>query len=196
MTRGAWFALVVAVGVTVAVVMFSPEIEEAGEALTDRVIWARAMWAAIGAELPQLSTEAKVLILAHATYESGWGTARAAKRGNNVFNITAGSAWTGAAWDDASGDTEYDAQGNLKPGRIDQRWRIYDSLRHAVRDYWTFLGPNANRGRYVKARAALENGNVGTFATELYAAGYFTLPASKYATQLGAVVASVRAVLA
>lgn len=161
--------------------------------MTDRVLWARDMWEAVAAELPHLTPAAKALVVAHAAYESGFGAAKAARRGFNVFNITAGSAWRGDAWDDVGGDTEYDGAGNVT--RITQRWRIYADLRAAVRDYWSFLGPTANRGRYVRARAQLEAGNAAAFAQELYAAGYFTLQPSKYAAQLGGVLDTVTTLL-
>lgn len=39
---------------------------------------------------------ATTLILAHAALESKWGTSDYARKGKNIFSITAGSSWTGA----------------------------------------------------------------------------------------------------
>lgn len=191
--RNAALALVLVVAIGVAVVVAVPPVRDEVLVLSAKARWVRDMYDAIAAELPQLSPSSRLLVLAHAAYESGWGTAKAARRGHNVFNITAGSAWTGPAWDDVGGDTEYDAAGNVT--RITQRWRIYGSLREAVADYWRFLGPNANRGRYVNARAALERGDLSDFGVKLYAAGYFTLPPQKYVTQLAAVFELAKVVL-
>lgn len=189
MSRKAWLALALAAALGVAVLVLDDDVREGAVALTGKAAFATDMYAAIGDELPALPLASRLIILAHAVYESGWGTARAAVRGRNVFNLTAGSAWRGPSWSDVGGDLEYGAAGVT---RITQQWRIYGSLREAVRDYWSFLGPNANRGRYVKARAQLEAGNVTAFAHELYAAGYYTLPPEKYAAQLSAVLDTVR----
>lgn len=159
----------------------------------DQATWARRTWSAIRSALPTLSTSAQLIVMAHATYESGWGKAHAAVRGNNLFNLTAGSAWTGAKWTDVGGDTEYAANGAVK--RIDQVWRAYRSIEEGVADYWAFLGPGQNRGRYVLARGALERGDLEAFAQELYRAGYYTLPPDKYVAQLGAVFTSVQKAL-
>lgn len=190
MSRNAWLALALAAALGVAVLVLDDDVREGAVALTGKAAWAKEVHDAIAAELPGLPLASRMIVLAHAVYESGWGTARAAVRGFNVFNITAGSAWRGPSWSDVGGDLEYDAAGNVT--RITQQWRIYGSLREAVRDYWTFLGPTANRGRYVKARAQLELGSVTGFARELHAAGYYTLPPDRYAAQLSAVLDTVR----
>lgn len=158
-----------------------------GKAIVDRATWARDMRAAILAELPQLTPEARLLVLSHAAYESGWGNGPAARRGYNVFNITTGSAWSGDWWEHVDGDT--DGAGN----KITQKWRIYADLRAAVKDYWRFLGPGENRGRYAMARAALEAGDLPLFVARLSQGGYFTLNAATYTTQLSAVRDAARA---
>lgn len=147
--------------------------------------WLQDMRAAVAEELPQLGAAARALVVAHAAYESGFGRGRAAVRGFNVFNITAGSAWTGASWVDVGGDT--DGEGN----RITQTWRAYPSLRAAVADYWSFLGPTQNRGRYLSARSALQAGDLEGFARALSAAGYFTLQVDRYIAGLTATHAAV-----
>jgi flagellum-specific peptidoglycan hydrolase FlgJ len=159
--------------------------------VVDKATWARRTAAAISVELAQLSPAAQRLVLAHAAYESGFGTARAAVRGNNVFNITAGSAWSGETWTDVAGDEAFDSQGNSL-GRIDQVWRVYGSINEAVRDYWQFLGPSANRGRYATARAALEQADLSLFAARLFAAGYFGLPVARYTAGLSATLTTTR----
>lgn len=189
MGRGAVLAVVAAALLVAGVVAYVavPRVKEEVDNVADSLSWTARLWAAIGRVLPQLSTQSRVIILAHAAYESGWGVkGRAAIKGNNVFNITAGSAWTGPKWEDVGGDLEYDAQGSAR--RITQVWRIYPNLDAAVADYWQFLGPNANRGRYTKARSALERGDVAVFVNELHAAGYFTLPPAQYLTQLQGVM--------
>jgi flagellum-specific peptidoglycan hydrolase FlgJ len=152
--------------------------------------WTDSMRAAVASVLPDLSAAARDLVVAHAAFESGFGAARAAQTGNNVFNLTAGSAWSGPTFTDQGGDTQYDAQGNYV-GRITQVWRVYASLEECVGDYWEFLGPWANRGRYVQARAALERADLPAFCNELHRAGYFTLPAQRYQERLEAVLAKV-----
>jgi flagellum-specific peptidoglycan hydrolase FlgJ len=165
----------------------------AGLAVMSRAEFAGALEMASALTVPNLSKPARDLLVAHGAFESGFGTARAAKAGFNVFNLTAGSAWDGERWTDVGGDTEYDAQGNVR--RIDQVWRKYASLDAAVADYWSFLGPSQNRGRYVAARARLSAGDVSGFCRELYAAGYFTLPAATYTARMNGVLLEVRGYL-
>ena len=157
-------------------------------AVVGRVDWVRQMRAAVDAALPQLGPAARLLIVAHAAYESGWGSARAA-RYFNVFNLTAGSAWSGPSWVDVGGDS--DGAGN----RITQTWRMYSSLQECVADYWHFLGPTANHGRYVLARAALAAGDVPTFVLELSSAGYFALSPGQYLTGLSTVLEQVKGIV-
>lgn len=154
--------------------------------MTTGASWTIDMWTAIARALPQLGTEARFIVLAHAAYESGFGRAKAAVRGFNVFNITAGASWKGQSWTDVGGDTEYDAQGNVR--RITQEWRIYPNLDGALADYWQFLG----RSRYLRAREALQRGDVTAFVRELYAGGYFTLPPEKYLAGLAGTLTSVK----
>jgi flagellum-specific peptidoglycan hydrolase FlgJ len=147
-----------------------------------KAAWLLTMEAAVEKELPQLKPSARALLLAHAALESGWGGARAWRRGFNFGNITAGKAWQGAKWTDVGGDV--DGKGNP----ITQVWRAYSTVEDAIADYWDFLGPNQNRGRYVKARACLEQGDAINFALELHKAGYYELAAPEYARRLGVVL--------
>jgi len=167
--------------------------------LAGQAAWAKMFYDAVSKELPQLSTGAKLLIVAHGGYESGWGTGKTVRRGNNnVFNVTAGSAWKGARDFAQDADTSYSAPDCQRQGRpmnkvdkqgrpyctIDQTWRKYATVNEAIRDYWDFLGPNQNRGRYVAARAALERGDVASFGNELFKAGYFTYPVASYVKEM------------
>lgn len=126
---------------------------------------------ALSSELPSLSIQTKALIIAHAAFESGWGKTGAAQKGANLFNITAGSTWTGPVI--LGGDTEYDAAGNVK--KITQRFRQYHSLGAGLRDYMTFLGMS----RYAAAKAQLMAGDAA-FVQTLGPAGYYTLPVAEY----------------
>ena len=165
-----------------------------GGAPMSRAEWCSYLELASARTIPNLSKSARDLLVAHGAFESGFGVARAAKAGNNVFNLTAGSAWTGDRWTDVGGDTEYDSQGNVR--RIDQVWRKYATIDQAVADYWSFLGPSQNRGRYVAARGRLSAGDLPGFCRELYAAGYFTLPVATYTARLNSVHLEVKGYLA
>lgn len=175
--------------------------------LASKAAWAKALYDVIGVELPFLSVGARVLMVAHGGYEGGWGTSKTLRRGNNnVFNITAGSSWKGAVDRATNADTSYNAADCQKQGRpmdktdskgraycdIDQVWRKYATLNEAVRDYWDFLGPNQNRGRYVVARQALERGDAVGFGQALGAARYYTLPVADYVANLQAIVATAK----
>jgi flagellar protein FlgJ len=134
------------------------------------------------------------LVVAHAAYESGWGSARAAS-GRNYFNLTAGSRWRGRIVQGP--DLEY-SDGVVK--RITQRFRAYDSDAEAVRDYLAFL----SMPRYRPAREALVAGDALRFVQLLGpdrsretppVGGYYTLPTARYAAEFAAVLEQVRAAL-
>lgn len=185
--------------------------------LMDKAQWAKLIYDTAGAAIPGISAAGRVLLVAHAAYESGWGqVATAARLANNIFNITAGSAWKGTKLVEKNADWEYplgaattapqppppattpwqkDAKGRWRR-RIDQVWRKYPDYRAAILDYWDFLGPNQNGGRYVAARNALQAGNAAVFASELSKARYFTLPPAQYASEVGAVMSTVSRFLA
>ena len=134
-----------------------------------------ALDAALQRVVPGLDTAARLVVVAHWGLESGFGEkGKAYQRGWNGANLTAGSAWKGDKWTDVNGDT--DGAGNS----INQVWRIYPDLDSAVADYWSFLGPSENRGRYLVARFELQDGNGESFARELGAAGYYQLNPDEY----------------
>lgn len=146
--------------------------------LKNKAQWVKYTFDQVSAALPQLSVKSRLMIVAHAAYESGYGQLSSAmkKGSNNLFNLTAGPAWGGPTV--PGGDT------NAAGQPITQQWRVYPDYRASILDYWDFLGPNQNRGRYVAARAALQAGDIAGFAQALYKAGYYELNPSTYTTQL------------
>lgn len=151
----------------------------------ERAKWCLRIHGEVFETLPFLSGAAVNLVLAHLALESGYGAARAAQRGHNLGNITAGPYWLGDKWVDVGGDT------NGQGARITQTWRIYSSVAEFLIDYWRFLGPAANSGRYVLARNALERGVPDQFGSLLGRAGYFELAPSEYVRRLTSVLARV-----
>lgn len=138
------------------------------------------VYAAIDRVAPSsFSLKSKLMVLAHAAYESGWGKSTAAKDGNNLFNITAGSAPSNAWWDGSvvlGGDTEYDSAGNVR--NITQKFRSYYSIDNSIGDYLQFL----QGSRYSAAYGALVAGDPVSFVQDLRNGGYFTLPVAQYQT--------------
>lgn len=145
-----------------------------------RLAWIRDVWAAIERALPAASKSTKALILTHATYESGWGTSKPARLGNNLFNIVRGSS-PGPTIE--SGDLDCSG-GTCRP--ITQQFRAYGSAFESVVDYLTLL----RTMRYVKAYDRLVAGDVG-FVADLGRAGYYTLPIAEYQKQISTVYSSV-----
>lgn len=154
--------------------------------VTDKVQWAKKLFAVVKQELPNIPDVSKLLIVAQAASESGWGRGRAAVAGNNFWNMTAGSAWRGDKWTDVGGDV--DAAGN----KITQVWRKYPSVNAAVRDYWAFIGPTQNGGRYAKAQQALLAGDLPGFVYALHDGGYFEADPAVYTATMTAVINTVR----
>lgn len=135
-----------------------------------------AMKGAIGNLVPDAGLK---LAIAWAAFESNWGRCTAYVQGNNPWNITAGSKWTGATV--PGKDTEVDANGNTK--NITQDWRKYASLAAGVLDWLGFLDGTASaspqNSHYMAALPKLMNGDV-SFTDDLRAGGYYTLQADKY----------------
>lgn len=152
-----------------------------------RLEFVRRVWAAIVEATPNLgstalATRVRVMILAHAAYETGWGITTGYRLGNNLFNITRSASDAGPV---VSGpDTECDASGNCRP--ITQRFRAYGSLAESVRDYIAFLSAS----RYAASLKLLLAGDLG-FAEALGKAGYYTLPIAKYVSSYRAMIDSV-----
>jgi flagellum-specific peptidoglycan hydrolase FlgJ len=155
----------------------------------ERRDWCLRIHGDIFTTLPFLSGAATNLVLAHLALESGYGAARAAVRGHNLGNLTAGPYWLGPRWVDVGGDTDKDG------ARITQTWRIYDSTHEFLADYWRFLGPVANGGRYVEARNELERGHSEPFARLLGKARYYELDPDEYTRRLLSVLGTVTRIL-
>lgn len=187
-------------------------------AITDGPTFAKKVWDELSARFPDMSTVTKLIIIAHGAYESGWGQKAAIKQGaaNNIFNITAGSVPSTTYWDGQrltvkNADRRYAAKGAAQPDAswlwdanfgqwyqlIDQVWRVYPDYGTALQDYYDFLGPSQNGGRYVTARAALDAGDVTGFATELGLHGYYDKNIiDTYTAQLAKVVNTAKSYLA
>jgi flagellum-specific peptidoglycan hydrolase FlgJ len=155
----------------------------------ERHDWCLRIHGEIFTTLPFLSISSTHLVLAHLALESGYGTAKAARRGHNLGNLTAGPYWLGQKWVDVGGDTDKDGE------RITQTWRIYYSVSEFLVDYWRFLGPVANGGRYVEARNELERGHGEPFARGLGKAGYYELDPDEYARRLLSVLGTVTRII-
>jgi hypothetical protein len=144
----------------------------------DKKAWTVATYGEVRATLGFLSPAAAELVVSHLALESGFGGAKAAVHGRNLGNLTAGTWWTGPKWKDEGGDR--DARGEP----IDQWWRIYPTVSDFLCDYWNFLGPTQNHGRYTVSRNHLERGLLGDFATTLRFAGYYELGCDLYTQRL------------
>lgn len=151
---------------------------------SEKSVWVASTYALVARKFSFLSEQGKRLVLSHWAYESGFGSSRAAKHGNNLGNLTAGSAWHGDwtpdRWTDVGGDSNGLGQ------RIDQVWRAYPSVDIFATDYWNFLGPAQNHGVYTVARNHIERGRIGDFAIALRFGGarYYELPPEKYRREL------------
>lgn len=146
--------------------------------------WLESTREAVARVFPDFSPAARALVLAHAAYESGFGTSTAATRGHNLFNLTAGSSWTGPIV--VGGDLEYSSAG---VSNITQRFRAYQNADECLRDYWRFLGFS----RYANARGYLASADLAGFVETLADGGFFTLPRDRYASGLRATLTKVLA---
>ncbi len=126
---------------------------------------------------------ARVMVIALAALESGWGKSRVYREGFNPFNIIRASSDPGRVI--VSGDQECKPDGTCRP--ITQRFARYTNLDEAVGAYLRLLGAP----RYKDALQKLEHGDVEGFITTLYAGGYFTLPVQKYLASFKAMIQSV-----
>lgn len=139
--------------------------------------------AAIRRVAPAYGRMARVMIIAQAAFESGWGKTRMHREGFNPFNIIRASSDPGQVI--VSGDQECKPDGTCRP--ITQRFAKYASLDEAVSAYLRLLAAP----RYKDALAKLEYGDVEGFVTTLYAGGYFTLPVAKYLASFREMIRSV-----
>ncbi len=120
------------------------------------------------------------LLVAHAALESGWGQhelkAADGSSSNNLFNIKAGSNWSGKTVQKEV--TEYI---NGKPVKSMESFRAYDSPADSFADYANLLGSNS---RY----AGVLNQDADGFVRGLQQGGFATDPA--YADKLKRVIGS------
>jgi hypothetical protein len=138
--------------------------------------FALRLFQAIGTVAPNTSLFTRALVVAHAAYETDWGKGFAAAKGNNFWNLTAGTVqqpvstgiWAGPVV--LGGDTEY-KPGDPVPAKIVQRFRAYPTWEAAVSDYFLFL----SSARYRDAKAKLLAGDP-TFVIDL---GVFTLSSNQ-----------------
>lgn len=119
-------------------------------------------------------------ILAQAAHESGWGRREIRNAdgtpSHNVFGIKATGGWQGKVAEVVT--TEYV---NGEPRKMVQKFRAYDSLHEAYRDYARLI---KNNQRYARV---IEQGHTAQgFAQGLQDAGYATDPA--YADKLTRVI--------
>lgn len=154
--------------------------------MTDKPTFVRKLWSALGATT--LGQSAKKLVIAQFALESGWGYARAAVKGFNYGNITAGSTWAGPIT--YGQDKHCFGEGGLCVPII-QKFRKYDSDGEAIMDYLAFLGG----GRYAKSLAALKGGDLVQFATQLRADGYYTASVDVYVSGMRSAMSVIDAAL-
>lgn len=137
---------------------------------------------AIHAAAAELTARTRELMVAHSAFETNWGHTTGYMRGNNLWNITAGSHWKGRVVQGP--DTEVDAQGRVKD--IRQLWRVYPTLEAAVVDYLQFL----TMPQYMPARLLLLDGDL-KFIDALRLGGFFTLELPKYIAGVAAALTEV-----
>lgn len=155
-----------------------------GDTEAGRVLFVGELDAILRRLVPQMTKLGRAIVIAHAAFETGWGQSTVARKGNNLFNIT--RAPSDPAPIIMGNDTEYDAQGNVKP--ITQRFAAYPNREASIAHYLTFI----TNKRYTTARVELERGDLAAFITTLYKGGYFTLPLPQYLGQMQAMLASVQ----
>ncbi|WP_052074739.1 flagellar assembly peptidoglycan hydrolase FlgJ [Shewanella mangrovi] len=131
----------------------------------------------------QLGTTPEVL-LAQSALETGWGQkmtkADNGQSSNNLFNIKAGSRWSGNTT--AANTLEYE-QGQAVSKK--EEFRVYDSIKASFDDYVNLISGSE---RY---QAARENAaNPGSFIKGLADAGYATDP--QYAQKVMRVLHSIK----
>ena len=119
------------------------------------------------------------IVAAQAALECGYGSTKAFKEGWNFGNVAKGSSWKGPTIQ--GGDKEYSKDGS-EVKNITQQWRKYDSLDHAVADFFKVIGP---KSRYAEAYNSLLDGDYNLYAYYLRnpvdgKGGYYTAPLADY----------------
>lgn len=194
--KQSWF-WVAAVGVLV-MLFKSATAAAAGSGLdmryTDKKSFVKMMDAVLSAL--GLAPETRLIVMAHAGVETALGTAGTGPSGNNFWNITAGSYWTGNVV--LGGDQEPDGQGGWK--NITQKWRAYATPLDGAKDYLNFLSrstPVAAQypASYADAWAYAVAGDVSGFVYTLRDAGYFTADPAKYLSMMNGQIGLVQSLL-
>lgn len=152
--------------------------------VVDHASFAAEAWKAVQTSSAQdFPLKSKLFIIAMAVWETGWGSQGTFQRTNNMFNITAGPAWTGDTIDGP--DKECDANGqNCKP--IVQHWRAYPNMTESVNDFLKFI----QGARYADAYDRLKNGDI-SFVDVLHAGKYFTGNVDEYRSNVASIANSV-----
>jgi len=92
------------------------------------------------------------ILLAVASYETGYGSGHIFQQTKNLFSITKSSSWTGEIYSSPNG----------------YLYKMYDNLSASIEDFIKLM----NIPRYQFAREAAQNGDVYKFFQELQKAGY------------------------
>jgi flagellum-specific peptidoglycan hydrolase FlgJ len=154
--------------------------------ISDREQFIDTMWDALALARPDLSFEARSVVVGQAVLETNGGRTPAWRRGFNFGNITAGSSWDGPVI--RGGDLEYPAGGG-DPKSIVQAFRAYASLPDAIGDFFRLL----TWSRYTRALQELQgDADPVAYATALRAGNYFTAPLAEYATSVRDLSAEAR----
>lgn len=170
----------------------------------DKAAFTQKLLNACDVAKPLVTAKTKLLVTAHAAYESGWGVAKAAREGNNYWNLTAGKSWTGPVV--IGGDTSFQA-GSTKATPIVQRFRSYASAVAGVQDYFNFMTFNRYRDALTKLFAGDESFvvDLGMFKHTAdgktlepawpalpVKGGFYTLPIEQYSAEFKVIFAEVK----
>lgn len=143
-----------------------------------------------------LRLESKLMIMAHAALESGWGTNKPTRLANNPFAVTACgrdaypcSAWSGPVI--KSEDAECRPAGSTSCTPVVQTWRQYGSFTDAIADYLKMI---SGFTRYKSTSWPLLVQGNHAYATQLGVDGYYTAPRARYQDKFNRLLAEVKSV--
>lgn len=151
--------------------------------MSDQKAFADKVLKAVWARRDDLELLPAAIVVAHAAFESGWGTSAPARLANNIFNITRPAFTRLPTYE--SGDLEYDTRGNVK--KITQQFAKYKSLDEGVEHYFEFIDGK----RYRASLQPLTRGDFVGFISKLREGGYFTLPLLEYLNRMSPVLGQV-----
>jgi hypothetical protein len=124
-----------------------------------------------------LKESSRFLVLALAGVETAFCTSGTASTVNNFGNVSAGWSWKGKTLDGP--DTSPDGKGGWKG--IVQKWRAYDTLADATRDWIELM----KMPSYAHAWKALQAGDMDAFDPGLFLAHYHTWPVDDFVDKAG-----------